>query len=80
MLIAAMHHAFRGLHVNQERLARHADRISRWGTLDPVTAASAGDITQEVVGLKIAARGYEANLAVMRTTNSLLGTFIDILA
>ena len=89
MLVSALNHALQGLQLNQERFVRHADRISRWGTIDSATAATdatdatdatEGDLVGDMVGLKSARLGYGANLAVVRAADEMLGTLIDALA
>jgi hypothetical protein len=99
VLISALHHAFRGLHLHQERFARHADAVARWGSTtaahEPAVASRgtgdsavqpllapgpAADPVRDLTGLLLARRGWEANLAVLRSADTMLGTLIDRLA
>ncbi len=38
------------------------------------------DLAREMVGLTTSRRGYEANLAVVRAADDMLGTLLDALA
>lgn len=76
-MISAMNQALIGLQMNQGRMQQHASRISRAGRpggADPIDPAT------EVVGSQVAQRGYEANLAVLRTSDEMVGTLLDVLA
>jgi hypothetical protein len=75
MFHAVQASALQGLHMNQRAFERHADAISRCG--DP---AGPGLLPEDVVGLLVSERGYEANLAVLARTDDMLGTLIDIRA
>lgn len=88
MGIDAIGTALGGLQRNQESFARHAQRIALAGA----PPASAGpdapdgaadtdvDLAQEMVGLMTSRSGYEANLAVVRAADGMLGTLLDALA
>ena len=80
MSIAALNHALTGMSLNLRRFEGHADRISRWGTTDPRTDEEPLQLHEELVGVMTARQGYEANLAVARAADEMLGTLIDILA
>ena len=75
MLISMLGTGIYGYQKNLQRFEEHADRISRWGT-----AESVGSEAEDVAGLLTAQRGAEANLAVIKTADQMLGSLIDILA
>ena len=77
MIVSALASALNGMQTNQRSLARHADRIAGWGT-----SADPGEISleTELVGVLQARRGFEANLAVARAADDMLGSLIDVLA
>ncbi|MCB1183353.1 hypothetical protein KDM41_07960 [bacterium] len=81
-MINAIHSALQGLQANQQKLAGHADRISRWGTQDLAATAPADriDLTTEMVGVLQSRRGFEANLPVIRAADEMLGSLLDVLA
>lgn len=75
MLTPALASALQGLQLNQRRFAEHAHAISRSGdTSQPV------DPTRDMAGILVSRRGYEANLAVAKRADEMLGSLIDILA
>ncbi len=79
MLGSILSTAVQGLQVNQLNLEQHATQISRYGTEAPA-AESSVNLEQELVGVMTSRRGFEANLAVVRTADEMLGTLIDVLA
>ena len=81
-MISALSSAVQGMQRNQQALARHADRISRWGTSQQRDIADIVpvDLTMEMVGVLQAKRGFEANLPVIRAADEMLGSLLDILA
>ncbi len=80
MSIAALNYALLGMNLNLRRFETHADRISRWGTTGPRADEAPIQLHEELVGVMTARHGYEANLAVGRTADEMLGTLIDVLA
>ena len=80
MSIAALNHALIGMSLNLRRFEGHADRISRWGTTGPRDGEAPIQLHEEIVGMMTARHGYEANLAVVRAADEMLGSLIDILA
>lgn len=50
------------------------------GGADGAEAGPGVDLAQEMVGLTTSRRGYEANLAVVRAADDMLGTLLDALA
>ena len=77
MVTNALSSALSGLQANQRALARHAERIASAGADPPPADLSLED---EMVGVMQARRGYEANLAVVRAADDMLGSLIDVLA
>jgi flagellar hook protein FlgE len=83
-MFGAINTALAGMQRHQEAFARHADRIARWGL--PTDAGdgtgTAGDIdlATELTGVLTSRRGYEANLAVVRAADDMLGSLLDVLA
>jgi flagellar hook protein FlgE len=71
----AMASALSGLQGNQHSFQRHAREIGRAGTAPDATLRP-----RDVVGLKTAQRGYEANLVVLRKSDEMLGSLLDIMA
>ncbi len=87
MGIDAVATALGGLQRNQDAFARHAQRIAMAGAPPasagsdaPDGAAADVDLAREMVGLTTSRRGYEANLAVLRAADGMLGTLLDALA
>lgn len=76
-MIGAMNQALHGLQTNRQRFEEHAARISRSGASGPVDPP---DLPTELVGARTAQRGYEANLAVLRGSDELIGSLLDVLA
>ncbi len=81
-MISAINSALQGMQYNQNAMANHAERISRWGNQDPntVQAEAPIDLHEEMVGVLQSQRGFEANLPVIRAADEMLGSLIDILA
>ncbi|MFO7608367.1 MAG: hypothetical protein R6X35_04110 [Candidatus Krumholzibacteriia bacterium] len=77
-MIGAYAAALSGLQANQRSFARHAERVAAWGT--SADQADEVHLERELVGVLQARRGYEANLAVARAADRMLGTLIDVLA
>jgi len=80
MFTDAMTSALQGIRLNQDALASHADRISRWGAPQADGTVPDIDLAQEMVGVLQARRGMQANVAVIRATDEMLGSLIDIMA
>ena len=75
MINPAMTSALSGLQWNQRSFQRHADQISRVGTTPDAELRP-----ENIAGLMTAERGYEANLAVLRRADDMLGSLLDVLA
>jgi hypothetical protein len=67
--------ALQGMKTAQERLSSHSERLVRLGE-----DGTAGDPAGNMAGVALSRRGYEANAAVARTADRMLGSIIDILA
>ena len=79
-MLASINSALQGMAHNQRSMAQHAQRISRWGTTTPTAENPGIDLNEEMVGVLTSRRGYEANFAVLRTSDELLGALIDTFA
>ena len=81
-MISAMNSALQGMQQNQLSFARHADRISRWGLENQTTDGPEATISlpQEMVGILQSRQGFVANLAVLKTSDEMLGSLLDVLA
>lgn len=80
MVSSAINSALQGLAWHQKSFAEHAERISRWQPSPPSEDPDNISLEREMVGLMEAKRGYQANLAVVRAADEMLGSLIDILA
>lgn len=84
MITDAVAAALGGLQRNQAALAGHAHRLAQAGA--PTTTAAGEpappdvDIHEEMVGVLVARRGWEANLPVLRAADEMLGSLLDVLA
>ena len=75
MIGSVMSTALNGLQNHQRTFARHAGSISRAGT-----APDAELRPEDMVGLMTSQRGYEANLGVLKRSDEMLGTLLEVLA
>ena len=80
MITSALNSALQGLAYHQKAFADHAQRIASWQPAEPPADPDRVDLPREMVGLLMAKRGYQANLAVVKAADEMLGTLIDILA
>lgn len=83
MIADAVAAALGGLQRNQAALAGHAHRLAQAGAPHDAPGATAPpsvDIHQEMVGVLVARRGWEANLPVLRAADEMLGSLLDVLA
>ena len=76
MITSALGSALYGMQTHQRDLARRAERVAAWGT----DAGAGVALERELVGVMEARRGYEANVAVARAADDMLGSLIDVLA
>ncbi len=79
-MISAMQSALQGMNRNQLSMAQHARQIANFGTTENSDIQSSVSLPEEMVGMMVAQRGFEANLPVIRAADEMLGTLIDILA
>lgn len=84
MFADAISSALAGMQRNQEAFARHAHRIANAGNpgaADPSAAdASPVNLHEELAGILVSRRGWEANLVVLRAADGMMGTLIDMFA
>ncbi len=71
-LTSALNTATVGINNNLQQFNDAAQRIAR----DPMSESLAAD----VVDLKIAQHGVQANIAVIKQTGEMFGTLLDVLA
>ena len=79
MITDAVTAALGGLQRNEDALARHARRIAAAGA-PPGPGTPAIDLQEEMVGVLVSRRGWEANLPVLRAADEMLGSLLDVLA
>ncbi len=76
MTMSGLTTAVQGIQLNRSRFAATGDRITRAA----ITDAPTEDLTRDLVGLRAARFGLEANLAVFRAADEMVGTLLDVLA
>jgi len=79
-MISAMGSALQGIQKNLDSFAGHSRKISSFGNPDSSPENPPVSIPEEMVGMMISGRGVEANIAVLRKSDEMLGTLIDTLA
>ncbi len=79
-MIPAIQSALQGMNRNQLTMEQHAHRISRAGETGLSPESPTVSLPEEMVGMMVAQRGFEANIPVIRAADEMLGTLIDILA
>lgn len=65
---------------NQAQFLKSAQNISRWGATAEGEAGAPVSLEKEIVGTITSQRGYEANLAVVRAADEMLGSLLDTFA
>jgi len=75
----AMATSVQGMQNNLRRFESHAGNISRFGT-DAGEEVSAVSLPEEMVGMQLSRRGFEANAAVFRAQDEMLGSLLDTFA
>ncbi len=68
--------ALAGMRSASERLGKTGERISKAGTGLP----GEGNLTRDLVDLKIEKASFSANVKVAKTADEMLGTLLDIVA
>ena len=68
-----------GMRNNWRRFESHAQNVARWGAR---TEPGDQDISlpEEMVGMRLSQRGFEANATVFRAQDEMLGSFLDTFA
>lgn len=79
MIADAVASALGGMQRSQDSFARHAHRIANAGGAD-APAMPAVDLHEEMAGVLVSRRGWEANAAVLRAADDMVGTLVDMLA
>lgn len=79
MIADAVASALAGMQRSQDAFARHAHRIANAGG-QGATGAAAIDLHEEMAGVLVSRRGWEANAAVLRAADDMVGTLVDMLA
>jgi hypothetical protein len=71
-MVSAISHAAQGLDAGFERLSQAADRIARNGAADGLAG--------NMLDMLKARHNVRANVAVVRTSDEMTGTLLDVLA
>jgi flagellar hook-associated protein FlgK len=79
-MISALQSALQGMSNNQSKMLGHAQNISRMGATESKPGMSPNSLPEEMTGMLVAQRGFEANIAVFRASDEMLGSLIDVLA
>ncbi|MBK7769686.1 MAG: hypothetical protein IPO18_18900 [bacterium] len=79
MIADSINAALGGMQRNQDAFARHAHRIANAGTA-PAEGNPGVNLQDEMVGVLVSRRGWEANLPVLRAADEMLGSLLDVLA
>jgi flagellar basal body rod protein FlgC len=79
MITDAVTTALAGMQRNQDSFARHAHRIANAGG-HGATGTAEIDTHKEMAGVLTSRRGWEANAAVLRAADEMVGTLVDMLA
>ena len=79
-MIPAIQSAMQGMHRNQQNMTEHAHRIANFGKTGPSSESPPVSLPEEMVGMMVSQRGFEANIPVIRAADEMLGSLIDILA
>lgn len=79
-MIPAIQSALGGMNRNKLAMSQHAHRISSVGQTETSSGGSRVSLPEEMVGMMVSQRGVEANISVIRASDEMLGTLIDILA
>lgn len=75
-MIPAIDSAFIGMRASLDQLERTSQSIAN---LVSSSSVSSGNLIEDVVQLSLAQHAFEANAAVVRTANEIIGTTIDLL-
>ncbi len=69
-----------GMQNNLQKYENHARRISRVGTNDDPASPDGISLPEEMVGMRLSQRGFEANAVVFRAEDEMMGTLLDTFA
>lgn len=69
-----------GMQNNLRKFDQHAQKIARYGTTSGADAGETVSLPEEIVGLTMSQRGYEANAMVRKVDDEMVGTLLDTLA
>ena len=75
-MMPAIDTALVGMRASLDQLERTSQSIAN---LVSSSSVSSGNLIEDVVQLSLAQHGFEANAAVVRTANEIIGTTIDLL-
>ena len=75
-MIPAIDTALVGMRASLDQLERTGQQIAN---LVSSSSISSGHLVEDIVQLSSAQHGFEANAAVVRTANEIIGTTIDLL-
>ncbi|MCH7859650.1 MAG: hypothetical protein IID14_08135 [Candidatus Marinimicrobia bacterium] len=75
-MIPAIDTALVGMRASLDQLERTSQSIAN---LVSSSSVSSGNLIEDVVQLSLAQHAFEANAAVVRTANEIIGTTIDLL-
>ena len=75
-MLPAIDIAFVGMRASLDQLERTSQSIAN---LVSSSSVSSGNLIEDVVHLSLAQHAFEANAAVVRTANEIIGTTIDLL-
>lgn len=79
MIADAVASALGGMQRSQDAFARHAHRIANAGG-QAASGAPVIDLHEEMAGVLVSRRDWEANAAVLRAADGVVGTLVDMLA
>jgi flagellar hook protein FlgE len=69
-----------GMQAAQTRLDVSAGRVARWGTGSGPGTAAVGDLAADLVGQRLDATLYTANLRTVQVADRVLGSLLDAVA
>ena len=75
-MIPAIDTAFTGMRVSLDQLERTSQLIAN---LVLSSSVSSGNLVKDIVQLSSSQHAFEANAAVVRTANEIIGTTLDLL-
>ncbi len=79
-MISAIQSALQGMQRNQQSMTEHSHRIANFSNSGSSSESPPVSLPEEMVGMMVSQRGFEANIPVIRAADEMLGSLIDILA